>query len=216
MIILAHRGLWKTRSQANSLPALRDALAQGFGIETDLRDDRGRLVISHDPPSGNEPAFEAFLDDYTATGSQSILALNIKSDGLQGRLKAVCATHRIAADRYFVFDMAVPDALSYIDQEFQCFTRESEVEREPAYLPHAAGIWLDCFYRDWIDKAAILKHCDAGRRVALVSPELHGREKETAWAMWRDVHRALTADGRQDMMMICTDYPEQARDYFVA
>jgi hypothetical protein len=214
MIILAHRGLWRQDAEKNTLRALREALTLGFGLETDLRDDRGCIVISHAPPTGGEPTLEQFLDLYVEVNSHQPLALNIKSDGLQNGLKKALAVRKIPSNRYFAFDMAVPDALGYIIAEIQCFTRESEVEPLPPFIDHAAGIWLDCFYRDWIDERAILKYCDAGRRVAVVSPELHGRDKTSAWKTWREIYRTLSTDGRQDMMMICTDHPIEARDYF--
>lgn len=216
MIIFAHRGLWRQAADKNSLRALREALDLGFGLETDLRDDRGRIVISHDPPTGGEPTLEQFLDLYIETESKQQLALNVKSDGLQDGLKKAFAVRNIPSDRFFVFDMAIPDALGYIIDKIQCFTRESEIEPSPAFIDQATGVWLDCFYKDWINQSAILKHCDAGRKVAVVSPELHGRDKTSAWKTWRKIYRTLIADGRPDMMMICTDYPIEARDYFDA
>ena len=49
MQILAHRGRWRSPSEKNSEGAFRAALSAGYGIETDIRDFDGRLVISHDP-----------------------------------------------------------------------------------------------------------------------------------------------------------------------
>lgn len=214
MIILAHRGLWQSATEKNSLAALREALQQGFGVETDLRDRNGRIVISHDPPTADAPTLDQFLDIYVESQSRQLLALNVKSDGLHQSIKDALTKRDIAASQYFMFDMAVPDALGYLQHEMPCFTRESELEPSPAFLDDAAGVWLDCFHRDWINKDTIVKHCDAGRRVALVSPELHRRDRSSAWETWRLIYRALKADGRQDMMMICTDYPREARDFF--
>ncbi len=214
MLILAHRGLWRREAEKNSLGALHEALVQGFGVETDIRDDRGRVVISHDLPTGTDPSFEDFLDVYIRVGSLEPLALNVKSDGLQVNIKKSLDDRQIKSDRYFLFDMAVPDALPYLQMGMPCFTRESEIEPSPAFVDQASGVWLDCFFKDWINRGAILKHCDAGRRVALVSPELHRRDKSGAWACWREVYRSLRAQGRQSMMMVCTDHPIEARDYF--
>ncbi len=174
-----------------------------------------RIVISHDPPTGDEPTLDEFLDIFVESDSRQPLALNIKSDGLHEGLKKAFSIHNVPSDRYFVFDMAVPDAFSYISNGIQCFTRESEVEPVAAFIDDAAGVWLDCFYQDWINSAAILKHYDAGRKVALVSPELHHRDKTFAWEVWRKVQRIMRTDGRQDMMMICTDHPMEAKDYFL-
>ncbi len=36
MLILAHRGIWKDEREKNTLPALKRALSEGFGIETEV------------------------------------------------------------------------------------------------------------------------------------------------------------------------------------
>jgi hypothetical protein len=43
-------------------------------------------------------------------------------------------------------------------------------------LPSPTGVWLDCFENDWVIRKNVLSHCMAGRRVALVPSEFHGRE----------------------------------------
>ena len=48
MDILAHRGVWRISEERNSMSSIRAALDAGFGIETDVRDYKGNLVISHD------------------------------------------------------------------------------------------------------------------------------------------------------------------------
>ena len=81
--ILAHRGYWRDPKNRNALSALRAALEAGFGIETDIRDALGELVISHDPPRSKDAVkFECFLDLVLATKSAGRIALNIKADGL--------------------------------------------------------------------------------------------------------------------------------------
>lgn len=216
MIILAHRGLWRQKAEQNTIVSLCDALDQGFGLETDIRDDRGRLVISHDCPMGDEPDVDAFLACYRDRRSTQMLALNVKSCGLQQLVVDALGRHSIPQEHYFLFDMAPPDALGYLERSMPCYTRQSEIEGDPAFVDQAAGIWLDCFFRDWIDKDVIRSHDRAGRRVALVSPELHGRDKDAAWAMWRHVVALFREEGRSDRLMICTDYPAEAKAYFDA
>ncbi len=217
MEILAHRGLWRHPDERNSLAALRAAFAGGFGVETDIRDHAGQVVISHDPPGpGGAPTLEQLLEVYTASGSRQMLALNVKSDGLHGQVARALTKVNVAPGRYFLFDMAVPEALGYLQRNMPCFTRESEIESVPAFIDRAAGVWLDCFFGDWIDGEAILKHHKAGRRVALVSPELHGRDRSAAWQCWREVNRIVERGDRHQALMICTDFPVEAKAYFDA
>ena len=56
--ILAHRGYWKLEKEKNTLYAFEKAFDKYFGIETDLRDAQGEIVISHDIPLGNETKFD--------------------------------------------------------------------------------------------------------------------------------------------------------------
>ena len=67
MIILAHRGVWQNPVEKNSAAALRRALENGFGVETDIRDLDGQLVISHDPPRAGAMRLADFLDAYVET-----------------------------------------------------------------------------------------------------------------------------------------------------
>ena len=47
MRILAHRGYWNKKVPSNSPLALKTALEKGFGLESDVRDYMGYMVISH-------------------------------------------------------------------------------------------------------------------------------------------------------------------------
>lgn len=47
MELLAHRGYWSNGIPGNSPEALKRALECGYGIESDVRDYDGTLVISH-------------------------------------------------------------------------------------------------------------------------------------------------------------------------
>ncbi|MGF7173208.1 glycerophosphoryl diester phosphodiesterase [Azospirillum doebereinerae] len=186
------------------MAAFERALAAGFGLELDVRDQDGRLVVSHDPPVGEVPDLAALLELFDRHGRPGPLAINVKSDGLQAGLARMLAP--LAPKDFFVFDMSIPDTLGYLRAGLPAFTRQSEHEPVPALLDRAAGVWMDLFESDWIDAAAIRRHRDAGRAVALVSPELHGRPHRDAWRAWR------ASDGPG--VMLCTDFPDEAREFF--
>ncbi len=59
--IFAHRGYWLKESEKNTKTAFERAFDSGFGIETDLRDIKGTIVISHNMPKGDEMTFEELL-----------------------------------------------------------------------------------------------------------------------------------------------------------
>jgi glycerophosphoryl diester phosphodiesterase len=214
MQILAHRGFWKAPEEKNSRTALERAFAEGFGVETDIRDQNGPLVISHDPPSGDCITFQEFLSLYQRHNRPGPMALNVKADGLQNLVGAELAQAGLPSDTYFFFDMSIPDAVGYARQNLPIYTRESEFEPTPHLLDMAQGIVLDCFQSDWITPAKILHHLQAGRSMMLISPELHGRDPAQAWAAWRELTEAGVerTDGVQ--LHLCTDRPLEAREIF--
>jgi glycerophosphoryl diester phosphodiesterase len=61
--IISHRGFWITPSEQNTEVAFIRALECGFGIETDIRDVSGDLVISHDMSTqdGNYQSLDSFF-----------------------------------------------------------------------------------------------------------------------------------------------------------
>ena len=50
MIIISHRGYWIQPAEKNTEEAFSRSFERGMGTETDVRDHRGELVISHDMP----------------------------------------------------------------------------------------------------------------------------------------------------------------------
>lgn len=210
--ILAHRGLWSVPEDRNTRAALRAALESGFGLETDLRESAGQLHVSHDPVSAQGALTAAALfDDYAVLGASGRLALNVKADGLQHRIEAALRAAGIPAAQVFAFDMSVPDALGYLKIGFPTYTRVSEYEPEPSYLASAAGIWIDNFHGDYPQVSAAMRYLEVGHRVALVSPELHGRPHETLWKAVRDASLH-----RHPAFEICTDFPNEAYGFFEA
>jgi hypothetical protein len=203
---LAHRGKWASVEEQNTHSALSRAIALGCGIETDVRDCMGQLVISHDPCS-SECAL-TLNEVFQIEGVRSqLLALNIKSDGLAPLLKDVIEQARIAD--YFFFDMSVPQAVSYHKQGLKFFTRQSEFELQPSLYEQADGVWIDCFEKEWLDRGTLSGHFKKGKRVALVSPELHGRDPLAFW-QWLKTQNVA----ERDDLALCTDRPEEAQAFF--
>jgi hypothetical protein len=199
--ILAHRGLWRTPDEKNSRGALSAALARGYGLETDVRDYGGRLVISHDPPAADALPLEALLDDYRRVGASGALALNIKSDGLAAPLVAMLQSYGIT--NYFVFDMSVPDMRHYHQLGVTAYSRHSDVETEIVGLDRSRGVWLDAFQTDWYDSATIHRLLASEKQVAVVSPELHGRDPKPIWKLLRSINDP------DERLLCCTDQPDE-------
>ena len=199
--VLAHRGCWDQLDERNTLAALTNGLTQNFGVETDVRDMGGSLVISHDPPCSKSPRLEALFEQYSEMQVSSHLALNIKSDGLADRLSRLLEQYEI--HRYFVFDMSIPDTLHYLRNGLRVFARQSEIETHISLYEECEGVWLDAFQHDWYSCDTLVQHIDNGKQVAVVSPELHGRPPEKVWRLIQGL-----PDEYASNTFICTDLPK--------
>jgi len=210
MIILSHRGYWKDISEKNQEIAFKRSFELGFGTETDIRDYKGELVISHDIANASAMALNDLLNLYKTYHKQLPLALNIKADGLHVKLKQALEENEVA--NYFVFDMSIPDGLGYLNHSLKTFTRQSEYEKEPSFYESAAGVWLDEFHTHWITKEIIAYHVNNTKQLCIVSPDLHRRDYTREWADYKKIEQELGISH----LMLCTDYPEEAKEFFNA
>lgn len=210
MKILAHRGLWFKKDERNTLSALYRALDEGYGLETDIRDLNGELVISHNMPNDSSVIFlEQLLRYYADEGFTSTLGLNIKSDGLQSKLSQQLEDHNI--ENYFVFDMSVPDTLGYLKVGMRTFIRRSDLEYHPELTLQAQGVWLDELIEPWINSKVVLKEAKQTDTVCIVSSEIHGREYAP---QWNAINKAFKSDNFVGELLICTDLPHKAERFF--
>ena len=208
MIVLSHRGYWKTADEKNGEVAFQRSFDLGFGTETDVRDHNGELVISHDMPRGGAMTFAEFLD---ILGDRDLpLAINIKADGLADAVKTAFAA-RPHLTRWFLFDMSVPDTIQQLARNNPVYARLSEYEPDVPKLfqDRIAGIWLDGFHSEWWTPATIEPWAAAGKPVCVVSPDLHKRDPKAAWTSLRDYRFT-----RPDLVQVCTDLPEDAQAWF--
>lgn len=202
--IIAHRGYWKTELEKNTMAALKRAIDCGYGFETDLRDCGGTLVISHNPPKGNEITVESVFEMYSQKQSDVPLALNIKADGLQEMLAGLLAKYNI--NNYFVFDMSVCDTLSYISQHFKIASRRSEYEKDMPFYMNSTTVWVDFFMSDSLVRSEVENILKDGKIACVVSPELHGRDYSDVWNQLKYINNPN--------LYLCTDYPEEADNFF--
>jgi len=206
--IIAHRGHWKEEIEKNTLQSFEKALECSYGIETDIRDYCGKLVISHDIPDDNSILLEDFLEIYNQYNRKGTLALNIKADGLQQHLLNLFEVYNV--HDYFVFDMSIPEHLKYNKNGFKMFTRQSEYEEYPVLYKESQGVWLDCFEGEWYDINVIKNHVNNKKKVCIVSPELHGRDY---CQLWEQIKNKLSENEKKNISL-CTDLPNEAEEFF--
>ncbi|MGF1839401.1 hypothetical protein [Vibrio atlanticus] len=205
--IIAHRGFWFDVSEQNTKKSFERALSNGFGIETDLRDQKQSLVISHDMSNSGAMDFSTFLEICSQFDNQMVLALNVKADGLQNLLK-----QSDIKNPHFYFDMSVPDMLSYCHSSMPVFCRYSNIETKPSLYSESIGVWLDNFLDAKLNLEALTQFLKDEKKVVLVSPELHKRDESGYWC---ELKQFINTNPQwSELIGLCTDYPLKARDYF--
>ena len=209
MNILSHRGYWLNSDEKNTYASFKRSFQTGFGSEIDIRDYKSRLVVSHDIPTENSLSLETLLKLYKEfSHSPLTLAFNIKSDGIEGLLESLLRTFQIS--NCFVFDMSIPTAFRFYHQHNISFaTRHSDIEKEPILYEEASWVWMDELEKRWIDNSMIEKHVRNGKKIGLVSPELHGRVHITAWNEYKNLPNDIS-----EQVFICTDFPKEANEFF--
>ncbi|MDC4226495.1 MAG: hypothetical protein MPW15_20170 [Candidatus Manganitrophus sp.] len=133
--------------------------------------------------------------------------MNVKADGLHERLDQMLQAHGV--DNYFVFDMALPDTFGYLKKRMPFAVRLSEYEDGKHLLKYTNTVWLDAFEREWYSIADISALLNSGKRVCVVSPELHRRSHVQLWERLASVPAGLAKN-----LYMCTDLFEQAQEAF--
>lgn len=166
MILIAHR--------RNTIKELKTT-PRKYGIEVDIRSQANKLITHHDPFMEGT-SFEEWIAEY----QHGTLILNVKEEGLEARLIYLMQAHNI--DDYFFLDQSFPFLVKWsMAGEHRCAVRVSEYESIATALKLAGKIdwvWVDCFSRFPLDFHDAQRLKDAGFRLCLVSPELHGRNAE--------------------------------------
>lgn len=206
MEIISHRGYWILPEEKNSVISFSRSFQSFYGTETDIRDYNQELVVSHDVPNETSIIIDDFFKLYKNNKHQT-LALNIKSDGLAPLLLNKLTEYQI--ENYFVFDMSIPDTISYLNYGLKVMIRQSEFEKDLPFYNQAIGIWLDSFSSEWYDEELIKTHINEGKIVCIVSSELHNRQHLTLWEMLKETGLCFNSN-----VILCTDKPTEATNFF--
>jgi len=201
--------MWNNKTEQNTLDSLLKAINSGFGVETDVRDYDGKLVISHDLPDKKSPLFEYFIAKVKEQSSlsNSVLAINIKSDGLANSLLELSKKYDFNSNLFY-FDMSTP-MLNYFTKVFpsnSLCTRISDIEPHPLLYERCDWIWVDSFSDKRISTPKLRSLLSDNKKLVIVSPELHGKKHIDYWYELKKL--------KSKNIYLCTDFPIEARAYF--
>jgi len=166
MEFIAHR--------VNTVEELR-LLPVCFGVELDLRDYNGHLILQHDPFEPGE-----FFEDYLKCYNHGTMILNIKSERIEYDVLGLL--QKYAVSKYFFLDSSFPMINLLSSQgENRIALRYSEYEGLDTIVNmqnKCEWVWVDCFSRLPITKEIEEMLHRLGYKICLVSPELQGRQKD--------------------------------------
>jgi hypothetical protein len=185
MKIVAHRGMWDKAIDQNTIPSFKRAVKYGCGIETDVRNLRGNLVISHGLVSESPLSFDTALGSIAPDliVKKLPLCINIKEDGLVEMIKKSLLPY--PALDYVIFDAAFPELYKFAKNKIPYLCRISDYEVFNKLIEDCSGIWLDSLDSDWITHNKLSEINSYKKRIFIVSPELHSREFEDFWEILR-------------------------------
>lgn len=167
MIYVAHR--INTVEELNSVP-------EKFGVEIDVRDVGGELILAHDAFVGGE-RFSNFLKYYR----HKLLVVNIKSYGIESKILEELKTFKVT--EFFFLDSAASVIIQLCEGNQAHFSgRVSEFESiETIRLSKNLfdWVWVDCFteYSLSTEIYATL-HKLLNKKICLTSPDLLKRSHE--------------------------------------
>ena len=199
MILLAHRGnLAGISARENTPDLLKEALEQGFGIETDIRRSvGGELYVSHDPATDLS---EKSADEHAALWRQfpqQPVAVNVKETGYEELLVGFIEQYGLL-QQAFLFDFELIEEqpgttarhVRSLHPTIKLAARVSDRYHETIHqalsIDCADIVWLDEFDGPWAQRDDIDRLKQAGRQVYAISPEIHGFPRELAEHRWQD------------------------------
>lgn len=160
--------------RVNTIDAL-SKIDPGYGVEIDLRDSQGGLILSHDPFSEG-----ALFDDFLKCYRHGTLILNIKSERIEHKVLELIRHYGIKD--YFFLDSTFPMIhLLSREGERKIALRFSEFEGMDTIRAMAGRVdwvWVDCFTRFPLTTNQYDEMKALGYKLCLVSPELQGRDSD--------------------------------------
>lgn len=203
MNIICHRGQWEKKVHQNSLKACLKGIEGHQGIEIDLKNLNGDIVLSHDPLKMNQKAIK--LETLFKKCPKTFFALNIKEDGLAPTLKKLLKKYKIK--NYMCFDLSRPEELNYQALKLAVFKRFGDKDPKPANLE--SGLVVDIFDQACLpDIFRTLKRSSSGP-LFFISPELHGQPELAFWNKLKDLSQKTS-----QKLYLCTDFPDEALIFF--
>ena len=151
-----------------------DSVPTNFGIEADLRHNRGKIIMDHDVSDQLNPTFfEDFLENY----NHKLLVANIKESGIEKKVIEFLSKKNI--NNFFLLDVEFPFILKNYNKYGQFlslrFSKYENIMSIKPFISKIKWIWIDTYEAFELDDeiANVLRNF----KLCLVSPSRWGNGK---------------------------------------
>jgi hypothetical protein len=172
-----------------------------LGVEVDIRSNNSGLYLAHDPFCDGES-----LGEYLSNFKHRLIVLNVKEEGLEE--KCLELLRETGVPDYFFLDQSMPFLIRRGLQGIKdgaCRISEYESMATVQNLREfCEWVWVDSFHSPGLDLEKISDLKEMGLKVCLVSPELHGSNRNQELVDL--IHLVQESDIPIDA--VCTKFPE--------
>ena len=194
MLIIRHR--------INTIRALKTVPIEQ-GVEVDVRDFDGKLILNHDPFQKGEN-----LENYLKEFKHKFIIFEIKSEGIERNVIRIAKKYRI--ENYFLLSVTYPFVNSLASEGFRRlsvrFSEYEGLEMAKSMKGKIEWVWVDTFSKLPFDKKSYNEIKDF--KICLVSPERWGRPQ--------DINKYVKYMGKNSMIIdaVVTGNPSEWIKHF--
>lgn len=188
------------RHRVNTISELTET-PHHLGVEIDIRSGEQGLYLAHDPfVSGC--SLDEFLDHF----SHTFIVANVKEEGLEDRCEELFEKHEVP--KFFFLDQSMPFLIrrgfNFVRNGAARISEFESIETVRKISEFCEWVWMDFFFKPQVSEDLFEEIRQIGLKICIVSPELHGWEREAeASELLRNV-RAL----RLEPDAVCTKLVE--------
>ena len=162
-MIIAHR-INKLDSET------QDIFQDADGIEFDVRDSDGKIIVTHDPFTTGQ-----LLEDFlTHCVPSKFYIVNIKSEGIEYRILELLKEKSI--ENFFFLDCSIPMMVKlgkqYTNKLAVRFSEYESIETVKKMAHFVKWVWIDTFTKIPITQEQEKELHELGLKLCFVSPEL--------------------------------------------
>jgi hypothetical protein len=169
-----------------------DVFGVADGIEFDIRDTNGEIIVQHDPFLSGQ----LFSDFLKICPSNKFYIVNVKSEGIERR--AIADLEACGITQFFLLDCSVPMMVKLGRMgERRLAVRFSEYESlatVEAMAPFVSWVWVDVFTQLPLTSFVETSIRNLGLKICLVSPELQRQQEKVVEYRSLLAERGVTID----------------------